>query len=383
MRLGTSLAEYDRGDFDGDGDLDADDIDLLYQGIALGVFDDFMVDLNGDGVRDAADMDVMIEQILQTLYGDATLDGNVDGEDYVAWLNGFQSGGSGWAMGDFNGDGVVDGQDFLEWNANKFTGDGQVNNTVLEYIFGYTGRLLDDATGLQNNLNRWYDATVGRWISEDPIGFAAGDANVYRYVENSPTNTTDPSGLIGSDFHADLIYGLGPDMDDKKGEDRNKKKTERDKLLADADRLGVGDEVRDLLETVDSIKGRGIWEGSRLKELLFGPDENPYGISGKCGIWTRKTIDATKGSDADQSDRIELDAVNIRQNRDPGHIENQNALRIGLKEDDGSMTIYYIDDAGVGGRDRVFTDDQRRQWEGNDEGHLTFVTAGDWVFDNE
>ncbi len=41
-----------------------------------------------------------------------------------------------------------------------------------------------------------YDPTIGRWISEDPIGFAGGDPNLYRYVGNSPTNATDPSGLV-------------------------------------------------------------------------------------------------------------------------------------------------------------------------------------------
>lgn len=40
-----------------------------------------------------------------------------------------------------------------------------------------------------------YDPTIGRWISEDPIGFEAADPNLYRYVENNPTNATDPSGL--------------------------------------------------------------------------------------------------------------------------------------------------------------------------------------------
>ena len=49
--------------------------------------------------------------------------------------------------------------------------------------------------GLQNNLNRWYDASLGRWISPDPTGFAAGDTNEYRYVGNSPANATDPNGL--------------------------------------------------------------------------------------------------------------------------------------------------------------------------------------------
>jgi len=55
---------------------------------------------------------------------------------------------------------------------------------------------LDRFTGLYNNRARWYDAGAGRFISEDPIGFAAGDANLYRYCGNSPTNATDPSGMI-------------------------------------------------------------------------------------------------------------------------------------------------------------------------------------------
>jgi RHS repeat-associated protein len=93
-------------------------------------------------------------------------------------------------------DGVVDGRDFIVWNANKFTSaDSPPNDHVFDYIFGYTGRMFDDATGLQNNLNRWYDAKAGRWISEDPIGFDAGDANIYRFVGNSTPNFVDPTGL--------------------------------------------------------------------------------------------------------------------------------------------------------------------------------------------
>ena len=59
------------------------------------------------------------------------------------------------------------------------------------------GEPFDTNTGLQNNDNRWYDASVGRWISPDPTGFTAGDTNEYRYVGNSPANATDPRGLAG------------------------------------------------------------------------------------------------------------------------------------------------------------------------------------------
>src|SRR5262245_14130258 len=40
-----------------------------------------------------------------------------------------------------------------------------------------------------------YDPTVARFTTEDPLDFDAGDPNLYRYVGNSPTNATDPSGM--------------------------------------------------------------------------------------------------------------------------------------------------------------------------------------------
>ncbi len=64
-------------------------------------------------------------------------------------------------------------------------------------MFGYTGKYFDEVTGLQNNWNRWYDPKQGRFISQDPIGFAGGDENLYRYVGNSPTNYKDSNGLWG------------------------------------------------------------------------------------------------------------------------------------------------------------------------------------------
>jgi len=40
-----------------------------------------------------------------------------------------------------------------------------------------------------------YAPAHGRWISQDPIGFDGGDANLYRYVGNEPITKIDPSGL--------------------------------------------------------------------------------------------------------------------------------------------------------------------------------------------
>lgn len=72
------------------------------------------------------------------------------------------------------------------------------SNAAISTRYRYTGREFDAETGLQYNRARYYDSAVGRFISEDPIGFAGGDANVYRYVANSPVANTDPFGLEGS-----------------------------------------------------------------------------------------------------------------------------------------------------------------------------------------
>lgn len=42
---------------------------------------------------------------------------------------------------------------------------------------------------------RYYDPELGRFLSRDPIGFAAGDTLLYRYVGNNPVNALDPSPL--------------------------------------------------------------------------------------------------------------------------------------------------------------------------------------------
>ena len=63
-------------------------------------------------------------------------------------------------------------------------------------LFGFTGKYFDADTQLQNNVNRWYDATTGRWLSTDPIGFNGNDTNLYRYAGNKGVIFKDSLGLI-------------------------------------------------------------------------------------------------------------------------------------------------------------------------------------------
>jgi RHS repeat-associated protein len=52
----------------------------------------------------------------------------------------------------------------------------------------------DSATGQYYDRARDYSSTTGRFMSQDPKGFAAGDPDLYRYVGNGPTNAVDPTG---------------------------------------------------------------------------------------------------------------------------------------------------------------------------------------------
>ncbi len=61
--------------------------------------------------------------------------------------------------------------------------------------FTYTGRELDEKSGLYFHRSRYYDPEVGRFITRDPLGLGGGDPTFYAYGGGDPVNRTDPSGL--------------------------------------------------------------------------------------------------------------------------------------------------------------------------------------------
>ena len=61
--------------------------------------------------------------------------------------------------------------------------------------YQFTGRE-NDGTGLYYYRSRYNSPALQRFIGQDPIGFRGGDANLYAYVSNGPTNWIDPWGLL-------------------------------------------------------------------------------------------------------------------------------------------------------------------------------------------
>jgi RHS repeat-associated protein len=70
----------------------------------------------------------------------------------------------------------------------------------VENPFSFTAREMDKETGLMYYRARYYDPQLGRFLSEDPIGFAGGQMNLYGYVLNSPVSIVDPLGLLPPDW---------------------------------------------------------------------------------------------------------------------------------------------------------------------------------------
>ncbi|HEV2201013.1 MAG TPA: RHS repeat-associated core domain-containing protein [Bryobacteraceae bacterium] len=73
-------------------------------------------------------------------------------------------------------------------------GNTTLTGTSSTNAFQYTGRE-NDGSGIYYYRARYYNATLQRFISEDPLGFGGGDANLYAYVGNSPISYADPLGL--------------------------------------------------------------------------------------------------------------------------------------------------------------------------------------------
>ena len=76
-------------------------------------------------------------------------------------------------------------------------GETYTNTGTANVAYKYTGKELDDSTGLYFYESRYYDAVLGRFISADTIIPSASNPqsfNRYSYANNNPIIFNDPSG---------------------------------------------------------------------------------------------------------------------------------------------------------------------------------------------
>ena len=85
--------------------------------------------------------------------------------------------------------------------ADNYLPFGEDNGTPTgSETYKFTGKPLSATTGLYYEYQRWYDPTIGRFISQDPLAGHLSDPqslNPYIYATDQPTGITDPSGMDG------------------------------------------------------------------------------------------------------------------------------------------------------------------------------------------
>ncbi|MFN6103669.1 MAG: RHS repeat-associated core domain-containing protein, partial [Planctomycetaceae bacterium] len=119
------------------------------------------------------------------LYGPAT--DEILADEKIATGTTSTAGTVTWSLGDNLG--TI--RDLVQFNATtgtttvvnhvRYDTFGQIvsqTNIQFQPWFAYTGREWDPAAGLYFYRARWYDPRAGRFLSEDPLGFAAGDVNL-------------------------------------------------------------------------------------------------------------------------------------------------------------------------------------------------------------
>jgi RHS repeat-associated protein len=83
---------------------------------------------------------------------------------------------------------------------------GALTASALNNRFMFTGREYVPQFGIYEYRARAYHPGLGRFMSEDPKLFDAGDYNLFRYCHNDPLDLTDPMGLLAGFDRYRLVY---------------------------------------------------------------------------------------------------------------------------------------------------------------------------------
>ena len=124
--------------------------------------------------------------------------------------------------------------------------------------YQFTGRE-NDGTGLQNNRARYYSFDTGRFVSQDPAGFAGSGSNLYWYANDDPLDYRDPTGEVG----------LGIRVPDPLGSLENGLNNAKDKVgdwVNDAP--GVASDAAEWVEGAEGATGQ--WLSGRGAEFFLG-----------------------------------------------------------------------------------------------------------------
>ncbi len=88
---------------------------------------------------------------------------------------------------------ATDATQGIAWAADYLPyGEAQVTAEAVTLNVRFPGQYFDGETALHYNYFRDYNAALGRYVQDDPIGLAGG-INTYAYVMNNPIRHSDPT----------------------------------------------------------------------------------------------------------------------------------------------------------------------------------------------
>lgn len=189
-----------------------------------------------------------------------------------------------------------------------------------------------------------YDPILGRWLEQDPIGFNAGDMDLYRIEGNSPTDRLDPNGLQSIYGYRDNTKGARAAIDEK------------------VDKLSWPNEKK-----------------TRIKEHLYRLIDTAQfawyhnnGLFGYCNEWVDEIYPKIKGLlPAANKDGILVYHYGWETWSFGGH----EAIRVSVSDAPGNNNsfTFYLDDGWVGGEDHFFgSEEVKARW----TEHLKLLMTG-------
>ena len=167
----------------------------------------------------------------------------------------------------------------------------------LKSPYAFTGQEYDYETGNIFFDARYLDPNTGRYISEDSMGFAGLDENLYRYVGNNSVNLVDPEGQIAFLPLCGIALGIGAAYDAYStigdlAEDRDRLNKQVDDKFRGKDKPKVCqydpdqsiendlDSIRTLKRGVPGVAAHGVAKGfftGKGKRLAIGICTFPVG----------------------------------------------------------------------------------------------------------
>ncbi|MCX6361147.1 MAG: hypothetical protein NT029_15165 [Armatimonadetes bacterium] len=144
--------------------------------------------------------------------------------------------------------------------------------------FGFVGRygVMEEGNGLQFMRARYYDARAGRFVSADPLHFGGGDANLYRYVLNSPIMCIDASGMWLW-VVTDVLWPTAVEVADRAWRSFIWGKVRDAVWKSDPVQIWWGGKKRDLRDYSDRwAEQHGFWNTDNWVDRAFDPPPYPH-----------------------------------------------------------------------------------------------------------